>query len=193
MAIGIVSDDELFDEVNRTTLSLDRRKKVVEVEIGEVVIQERPGRKEGDVNVPDSLRKLIGEESAINGRRNGLELAKELKISPSSVSAYSNGAASTSSYDSPKPSILEHIKASKERAIKRASNKLNLALSELTPEKLSNEKARDLAGIAKDMSAIIRNLEPDNSNQIDPNLPKFVVFAPQFVSEKNFETIIVNE
>lgn len=187
MPIGVVTDDELQEELNR----LNRK----ESHEGTVVDKPSRGRSDGDNNVPNSLRQIIGEESVINGRQSALQIAEQFGISPSQVSAYAKGATSTASYDSPSKSLISHINKSRERAIKKASKTLNAALGAITQDKLDYTDARDLSGIAKDMSVIIKNLEPQvtPAEQGDTKQPQFVIFAPQFRDERTFETIQVQE
>lgn len=209
MAIGIVSDTELAIELSRLSgksKSRPARPAPDSVSVPptpvptvpEAVIVEKPtrGRSDGDNNVPDSLRKIIGEEAVLNGRASALKIAGEFGISPSSVSAYAKGATSTKSYDQPKPSIISHINKSRARAIKRASTTLNAALGSITQEKLDYADAKDLSTIAKDMSVVIRNLEPQKEPVAENTVaatPQFVIFAPQFRKEDSFEVITVNE
>lgn len=194
MALGIVNDDEFFKEL--TELNNDKSESTP---VSEVIESHSPeperGRKKGDVNVPDSLRQIIGETALMDGRQAALDLAKDFGISASSVSAYSHGSTSTTSYNEPKQSIVSHINKARERAIKRASKTLNAALGAITQEKLDYTDADKLSGIAKDMSAIIKNLEPQPTSQGGDNVkqPQFVVFAPQFRDERSFESIVVNE
>lgn len=186
MPIGIVSDDDFKKELEHLQGTTKPG--------GSVVTKEKVGRPEGATNVPESLRKIIGEESVINGRDSALDLAKSFGISPSSVSAYAHGATSTASYDTPKPSIIQHINASRQRGIKKASKVMNAALAAITQEKLDYTDADKLSGIAKDMSAIIKNLEPKQSEQPTGGAtPQFVVFAPQFRDERTFESITIQE
>jgi len=195
MAMGIISDEQLLREINEK----EREREINESKTPQVIDTERatiidtPSKGRGDsVNTPDSLRKIIGEESVINGRQSALALAKEFGISPSSVSAYAKGATSTASYNSPTQSIISHINKSRQRAVKRASKTLNAALGSITQDKLDYADAKDLAGIAKDMSVIIKNLEPQAEIQTD-SAPKFVIYAPQFKQENQFDVINVNE
>jgi len=189
MPIGIISDD-VFE---RELAKLSKKESHVENK-PEIIDIERPGRKEGDNNVPDALRQIIGEESVINGRQSALSLASAFGISPSSVSAYANGATSTKSYNSPVDSIRNHISKSRQRAIKRASKTLDGALSAITQEKLDYTDAKDLSAIAKDMSVVIKNLEPPPQVETPvSNQPQFVIFAPQFRDERNYEHIVVSE
>lgn len=189
MPIGIVSDEDLQAELEKLSpRKIDRLTPLV---------QEIPtrGRSDGDVNVPDSLRQIIGEDAIINGRQSALGLAGMMGISASSVSAYANGASSTTTYDTPKPSIINHINKSRARATKKAGRVLTAALAAITQEKLDYTDAKDLSGIAKDMSVVIKNLEPPQTDQASDGMktPQFVIFAPTFRDERSFETIEVKE
>jgi predicted transcriptional regulator len=193
MAMGIVSDSDFESELRKHNPEPPiREEKKDNTHPPFIVELPTNGRKEGDVNVPNSLRQLIGQTAIESGRSEALELAKRLGISPSSVSAYSNGATSTASYDdTPNKPV---INSARERIAKKARAKLVLALSHLTEEKLQGAKARDLSGIAKDMSFISKNME-DN---IDPNTnknngPMFVIYSPQMKREDTFEVVQAKE
>jgi hypothetical protein len=194
MPIGLVSNDELEKELANLNVVPSSSLRSPKPQTRTVDKPTR-GRNEGDVNIPDSLRQIIGEESVINGRQSALQLASEFGISPSSVSAYANGATSTTTYDTPKSSIIQHINKSRMRVVKRAGKKLNAALEALTQEKLDYADAKDLSGIAKDMSVIIKNMEPPQQAADDTGAkqPQFVIFAPTFRDERSFETIKVKE
>src|SRR6188768_1232721 len=153
MPIGLVSDEDFERELNNSA----PKQSVPSITIAPLPTR---GRKQGDTNVPDSLRKVIGETAVIDGRQAALSLAADFGISPSSVSAYANGATSTTTYDKPVESIIKHMNKSRQRSIKRASGVLNAALSAITQDKLDYTDARDLSAIAKDMSVVIKNLEP---------------------------------
>lgn len=198
MPIGIVSDEDFLKELNNSgspkPLTVVDPSVVLEGEILPSIVDiPKRGRKEGDVNVPDSLRAIIGEEALLNGRASAVGLAKEFGISASSASAYAVGATSTASYNEPKQSIVSHINKARERATRRAAKTLNAALSSITQEKLDYLDADKVSGIAKDMSVIIKNLEPKTDIQSGPATPQFVIFAPQFKSENSFDHITVQE
>lgn len=188
MPIGIVSDDEFLSELDSLS---NGKKRVIEAE---VLPKPTRGRSDGDNNVPDSLRQIIGETSVLDGRQDALQLASMFGVSPSSVSAYAKGATSTKSYNQPSSSIISHINKSRARATKKASKVLNAALEAISQEKLDYADATDLSGIAKDMSVIIKNLEPQKEAQSDESkAPQFVIYAPSFKDERSFEVITVNE
>lgn len=179
MAIGIVSDDD-FD------LELDKGKSKVTAEI-----KQKPtlGRGINHVEVPESLRKIIGETSEINGRQEALSLADTFGISPSSVSAYANGATSTTTYHNPNPSLKNHINSAKERISKKAKNRLIHALNEITPEKLAAAKLKDISSVARNMAAIVKDMEPEIQVERSETGPTFVFYAPQVRREDQFEVI----
>jgi len=198
MPIGIVSDKDLERELNSykpakplvvtgTILPPEPTPSV------EIIQKEKKGRKEGDVNVPDSIRAIIGEEALLNGRSAAVDLAQEFGISKSSASAYAVGATSTTSYNQPKQSILSVINKSRERATRRAAKTLNAALGSITQEKLDYMDADKLSGVAKDMSVIIKNLEPKQVEGSGQTQPQFTIYAPQFRDERSFEFIQVTE
>lgn|SRR6188768_147476 len=194
MPIGIVSDDDLALELER--LNKGKKKSESIVQTPEIVDIPTKGRNEGDVNVPESLRKIIGETALLDGRQSALQLAEQFGLSKSSVSAYTKGATSTTTYNEPNKEIISHINKARQRAIKKASRTLNGALEAISQDKLDQTDAKDLSVIAKNMSGIIKDLEPPQTSDSDPsssNTPQFVIFAPQFRDERSFESIVVNE
>jgi len=193
MPIGLVSDELLERELANLNGSGSINTNQSEVQVIDIPSR---GRASGDNNVPDSLRKIIGEDAVINGRQSALNLASSFGISPSSASAYARGATSTTTYNTPSKSIIGHINKSRARAIKKAGRTLDQALGAITQEKLDYTDAKDLSGIAKDMSVIIKNLEPPSENESSEGKnsgPQFVIFAPQFRKEESFDIINVNE
>lgn len=182
MPLGVVNDNDFELEISKC------------IKIGEVIQSPNKGRGP-QREVPDSLRRIIGEESEINGRKEGVALAKQFGISPSSVSSYANGSTSTASYNQPKSSITDHINRVKERITKKAKNRLILALNEITPEKLAEAKLKDISSVAKDMSGIIKDMQEDSQDRAgqNSNVPQFIVYSPQFKKEEYYDTIIVNE
>jgi predicted transcriptional regulator len=197
MAMGIVSDKDFGKELDNLNPQREVPKSsnsappigIKDVEIRRI---ER-GRPEGAIEVPNSIRRLIGDESATNGRQSALELASTLGISPSSASAYAKGATSTSTYrDRPNVDVINQAKL---RVSNRARKRLMMALSHITEEKLQDAKVRDIAGVARDMSQVIKNMEPEkesNSGQVN-NGPTFVFYSPKVQKEESFDVIHVKE
>jgi predicted transcriptional regulator len=192
MGMGIVSDEDFDAEVLNSAVA---DSPIPSINPTGVVINplDRPGRSDGDMNVPDSLRKIIGETSELDGRPSAIALAKEFGISPSSVSAYANGSRSTKSYD--KQPNLSHINNAKERISKKARIRLMKALNHITDDKLEGSKAVDLASIARSMSGIVKEMEPEiPKDPLDGKSgPTFIFYSPQVKEEKHYDVITVRE
>ncbi len=174
MPMGIVSDDEFNAEIERQRV--------------EIIPSKPLGRGNGNKQVPDSLRKIIGENAIGEGNEATKVMTRALGISDSSLSAYKAGATSTATYNNPVTDLANHVDNARQRVIKKARSRLLASLNNITPAKLKEEKPRDLAGIAKDMSIIIRNMEPQSNNDGKTNQP-LIIFAPQLIHEDKFEVI----
>lgn len=195
MAIGIVNRDEFekeksrYKELEKESHPQDAPAKP-ELITPDVVPLNPQGRSKGDNNIPESLRKILAETALMDGRSAAMDIARSFGVSSSSVSAYSNGATSTATYKKPHKRLAEHIKKNKEAAIYRAQRTMRQALNNITEEKLAYSEAKDLSGIAKDMSVIIKNLEPDKQNEVvEDNRVQFTIYAPQFRQENSYEVI----
>jgi predicted transcriptional regulator len=176
---GIISDDEF--EVQLTELSDGKKtSKIVNIERGRGPVKE----------VAPEIRKLIAT-AAIEGG-SGKSLSEVFGLSQSSISAYKNGATSTTTYNEPKEELVEHNNQVRERIISSSRKKLELALESITPEKLENAKLKDVSGVARDMSAVIKNMEPQIN--LNPNLnQQFIFYAPKTRNESDFEVIEARE
>lgn len=192
MALGIVSDDEFSSQIN-SVRSIPAPPPKVPVLIGEVVEIER-GRGEGSVAVPDSLRKLLGETAIEEGNKSAQTIANFLGISPSSVSAYKKGATSTASYHEPKKELKRHMNGVKSRISLKASKTLRRALDNITDDKLEGSKASELAAIAKNLSGIVKDMEPETTGSNgNGNGPSIVIFAPQITTEEHYDVVQAKE
>lgn len=208
MPLGIVSDEDFQKELDNSAT-----KTVVVVpppssnhdmepskddEVGPIITSDAiikrfgQGRHLGDVNVPHSLRKVIGEQSSIEGRQAGLELANSFGISPASVSAYQSPENSSQLSESNKENITEFLIGRKQKLSKRALNKLNMAMVHITDDKLKDLKATDLSSVAKNMAEVARKMEPEvKDERKDP--VQFVIFAPQVNNEANYQTVVAKD
>lgn len=184
MAMGIVSDKDFENALKDVTPSPNNGDSVA-------VIKDIERGRGSNPEVPESLRKIIGEESAIQGRASALELASNFDVSPSSVSAYANGSHSTASYDI-QPD-LDNLNSAKLRVAKKARNRLVMALNNLTQEKIASAKAKDIAGVAKDMSAVIRSMEPDTPKVNGNSGPTFIFYSPHLKKEEHYDIVHVKE
>jgi len=174
---GLVSNESF--EAQLIALATPRSKaKVVAIERG------RGNKKE----VPIEVRKLVSTD-AINGDKS---LGRELGLSEASISAYKHDATSTSTYNEPNSELKKHNNEVREEILDGARGKLLAALENITTEKLEGAKVRDTAAIARDMSAIIKNLEPETSrgNQLNQQI---IFYTPKTKTENDFEVVEARE
>ncbi len=181
MPMGIVSDKDFEKEVKDS-----------QVITPQVLPMIKPGRNEGDNNVPDGLRKIIGETSEIEGRQEALSLARQFGISDSSVSAYSNGSTSTSSMD--KQPNLNHINEAKARISKKAQVRLIRALNHITEDKLERADVGEIASVARAMSGIVKEMEPETPKEDNSKTgPTFIFYSPQVKTEQHYDIVNARE
>jgi hypothetical protein len=189
MPLKIVSDEELDKELENCRLEV---KSIQSDSVSLVKELSSPGRKEGDNNVPRAIQRILAETSQIEGRQDAIELARELQISPQSVDAYSAGATSLATYKEKNEDLLSHINSRKLLSAKKAQSRLLRAIHHITEDKLINAKPAVLAVVAKAMSSIVKDMEPD-SGVSQTNGPTFVFYAPRVTKEESFDVITVKE
>ncbi len=185
MGLGIVSDEEF-----NSTLEGPQHRSPVKPAYKDMPV---PGRNEGDNNVPDSVRKIIGETAILEGRKEALALGRVLDVSPSSVSAYSAGANSTSSYE--KKPLIPHLNKVKERISRKARSMVIKAIDSIDEAKLKRADAGELAQVARTMNAIFKDMEPDdNEGGLKGNSgPTFVFMVPPIREEEKYPVITVRD
>lgn len=186
----IVSDDEFDKELELNKIVPPKVPAPIELDIKPPTSVEK-GRGVGNVEVPNTLRNIIADTAISQGRPSAIELAKSFGISESSVSAYTNGSTSTASYD--KKVNNNFITDAKSRVSNKARKKLLLALHHMTEDKISGANVQTLSGLAKDMSVIIKNMEPKDNTEAKPNGPNFIFYSPNKKDEEVYDAIYVKE
>lgn len=181
--LGIMNDDEFEKELSKSSELNPSSEPIVEIKDREL------GKGVGNNDVPNSLRRVIGEEAVVNGRQAALELGSMFGIKHDSVGAYRNGSTSCATYD--KQPNLSHLNSARLRISKRATEVLGKALDEITDEnRLSACSAIELASVAKSMSGIVKDMEPE--------LPKsgsgeqqntFIFYSPQIKTEEHYDVV----
>jgi len=170
----LVVDDESFElELNRS------------MRVADVVTLPAKGRN-GAKATPDSLRKLIAHD-ALNGTP-ASELAEAYGVSESSVSAYKNGASSTTTYHEGKGELKDFTDMTRDKIKNRAQNKLLLALKHMTEDKIKEVKPIELSTIAANMSRVVEKMSPKEQTTVNNNI---VFYSPKQISKENYETIDV--
>lgn len=203
MPIGIVSDKDFKRELENvdTPIGVPRPTTSHSSHITEsnnssngVVEDIKRGRGEGNKEVPESLRDVIGQTAVHYGRQDAIQLAKHFGLSESSASAYAVGATSTATYHD---RTNERIARSKEIISRKARSKMIMALNALTEEKLALSSPKELSSVARDMAVVHKQMEPtviDTPKEIDKDKgPTFVFYSPQFFKEDKFDRVISPE
>lgn len=201
MPLGIVSDEDFNNELADSKVEISGNEVSIGIPeipsdgtplVGEIIDIE-VGRGKGNNNAPNSLRKIIGETGVLEGRREGIALAAEFGLSSEAADSYKHGATGKATYNKQDTEQKNHIEAIKKLATKRAGRKLLSALDKLTDDKLEEAPAGVIAGIAKSLSGVIKDLEPDVP--VTSNGPgiQFVVFAPPIVQESKFPVLELKE
>jgi hypothetical protein len=171
MPLGIVSDEDFDKELAGTGISHQE-------------IKHGRGAKQA---IPFPIRALAASEAIAGG--DPQEIAEALDISLSSISAYKHDATSTASYNQPNSELKQANDDVRKHIIGTARARLLEALAEITPAKLKDAKLRDVASVAKDMSTIISNTEPQS---VAPQVgAQFVFHVPRQRKESDFDVIDV--
>lgn len=201
MPLGIITDEQLNKEIGKipskinsndinrieSELIKDKIKDAIKDSSFKVVDIKR-GR--GNVlEIPNEIRALVAEE-AINGAR-AKDVSKSFGISESSISAYKHDATSTTTYDKPNDSLKKSNDSVRDVITDKARGRLMSALDAITDENISNAKVKDIASIAKDMSVIVKNMEPERTQNVQNT--QVIIYKPRMRDEDEFDVITVNE
>src|SRR3970040_3184827 len=130
MPLGIVSDSDFENELQKSN---SNSKNLNDNGSGNGKVEQLParGRGPGNIEVPQSIKQLIGVSSIEDGRAESLQLAERFSISPSSVSAYTNGANSTATYDRPNPELKKVNDGIREKITSKARSRLLKAINHI--------------------------------------------------------------
>lgn len=175
--LGIV-DDDVFDEALKQQSNSKTPTRFIEQKVGR-------GNK---AETPEIIREIVQEEGIKGGQND--ELAKLFGISPSSVSAYKHSATSTASYNQPEPKLAAKNKSIRDIIKKRAGVKAALAINSISEEDIVNATVTEKANVARQMSAIFKDMEIDSSS--GKNAPtQIAIFIPPMKSEADYDVIDV--
>jgi len=165
-------DDDVFDsELNNT------------VEHKQIII----GRPKGRKDIPTGIRKLAAQDAIAGGTSK--EVQEAYGISSSQVSAFKHDATSTATYDKPDEELKKSNDSFREQVSGTARERLMMALEGITPDKINNAKLPVVSSVARDMSVIIKNMEPSTPAISIDNSKKVIVYRPTSKTEDDYDVI----
>lgn len=151
------------------------------------------GRKEGQENLNDFARALIGTAAHFDSRES---VAKELGVSVTSVSNFKNGKLATEQVENGQ--VVETVSKDVKKIIKtrldditdKATDRILKVLGEITDERIETVKeVKDLTVIAKNLSAVVEKANPKENGNV--SAVQVNLFVPPQKDEKEFESIPV--
>lgn len=186
--IGVADNESFQAELDRLT-NKTSDKKIDVLPSNEKVVDINRGRTEGRTEISQEARAFISGEVLSGARAN--DVAKAFGVSESSISAYKKDATSTSSYHKPDKELSELNDASRRRIVGPAQQTLIDAIEAITPEKLNGSKVNVASAVARDMSSIIKNMQPDAGSTVNNN--QVIIYKPRMKEEDDYIEMQVNE
>lgn len=178
MPLGIVSVEDWDKEINHNP-SKDN-------ESSRPLIRDTNLGRGSKQETPEVIRNIVGEEK-VRGEV-GKELAKLFGLSDASVSAYGQGM--TSSNGTTSEELANHIGKVRLKVKSQAAAKLSLALDSINEDKLSKARVGELSAVARNMAAIVKDMDVDDRE----NKPQtqIIFVAPHMRKEEQYEVIDVS-
>lgn len=185
MPIGIINKDDYLKEIGNKSPDTSENTPARSIIVNDPAKGRGPAKE-----VPEPIRALIAQEVLL-GAPSKL-IAQEFKVSPSSISAYKNGATSTASYNNPANSLKKKNVIFKDRIVKRASRHAIDALDSISPSDFASASLRDKAAVAKEMASIVRDMSASEESHSGPAV-QFIIHAPQMRKETDYIDGIVSQ
>lgn len=177
MPLGILSDDVFQRELEALTAGPVTAK-----------IVPRIGQGSRGNEVPEVIRNLVAVEANKGSKQT--ELAEAFGIPQSSVSAYANAMTSAGA-EKKDEQLLQLVNDTRKDISKSARDKLHLALESITHGEIAEAPLKVKSQVAKDMSAIVKNLEPEVQQGVNVNFFEF--HAPKMKDVNDYKVIDVTE
>lgn len=116
------------------------------------------------------------------------DVAELTGVSVDAVRDLRNGKKGSSGFDKNLNDAIDKATLAKTKTIQDvAMDKLLHTLGFITDEKLEKAEAREVAGVAANLSKVYSNLQPKETNNNGGNHVQVVLFQPKPLSEKHFD------
>ena len=176
--------DSLINQDSNLFKNDERNKNILDYE----TILIKRGKSKGDDYLDEEKRKEIATLALTSGMTNE-EVAEFCRVHPQTVSSFKNGEVANGTETNEE--LKEHVIEVKGEIQSAAKNKLLLAIEAITDEKIHSAKVRDIAGIARDMSSVIKNMSDNGGLTVQNN--KVVIYQPRIRDDDDFDVITVSE
>lgn len=189
-----LTEDEAKSRLERDDNAVDLVKKLREersTDLTQVEEKARPGRKQGDLEVPQQLREIIAIEAQALP---AAEVARAFNVSESTVNDYKKGYTRSVGGRSENESIRSAINQTLEPVREKALDRLMSAMNLISDEVLSDEpkKALQLAQTAANLSRVMDKAMPKEAPEDTAKAGvQLIVFAPTLRQEEHYEVIEV--
>lgn len=181
MPLGIVSEKEFEQENGRKDVLEEKN-----TSTPRALVKDSNLGRGNKQETPEVIRNIIGEEK-IKGEV-GKELAKLFGVSETSVSAYSNGLTSSAGTES--GDLKEHVRKVRVQVKSKAAAKLDLALENITQDKLEKARVGELSAVARNMAAIVKDMDEQEGD--GGNKTQIIFVAPHIRKEEQYDVIDVS-
>lgn len=133
--------------------------------------------------IPDGMRAIIGAVSKVVGPK---EAAEQFGISIPTAHHIEHGHRGTN-HDVVDRKDVKKLDRELEPIRQLAIDKMKNAILAITEDKLESSKATELASVARSMSGIVKDMNPESKDGGEKY--QFNIFAPQVVNESHYTTV----
>lgn len=121
------------------------------------------------------------------------DVANLTGVSVDCVRDLRNGKQGSSGYsESLMKEIEDRTEQHRKATYDTAMDKLLTSLGFITSDKMENANAKDLSGIAANLSKVANNLTPNLNKEVNGQNIKVILFQPKPMEEKHFEVIEIS-
>jgi hypothetical protein len=182
----IISETEKNERLNGEYNLLNRLANRASRSGDALIISPEPlGRKPEVPNIPPIIKEIVATATR-SGEATNKEMADAFGISTRTVSDAKDGRVGKRRDEELETRIEQNVDKIRDSAVQRIMKSLNV----MSDEKLENCKARDLSGIAANLSKVVDNLAPREKESAFQGV-QIVFYSPRMKSVADFEVIDV--
>lgn len=177
--LAVIFKDEGKDvTVKNNEKVIDNILNGVKINSGETRNIGNGGKVDGDVNVPQVLRNVIGIQANFDKPKN---VAKTWGISTVQASKFANGRVNSSGYGNTEADMAtsKAVNGALDKVRDVATERILKAIECITDDKLENRKAKELSTIASNLSRVLNVVMPKDKDKENPNPVQVIFMTPR--------------